>query len=159
MSRQTGKGSHRRKEAALERKATQRHRFIGEADTERAEAEFRKHERLESEESAETIREMARELERVAGIRTDGAMGPEIPFRIPRSIEEGKRIIREAPEAMREKARERLEKLPEPARQAIDLIGTLAGLAMVPVRLGYGIARDLLRVPMEMFRLLRQREV
>ena len=60
---------------------------------------------------------------------------------------------------MREKARERLEKLPEPARKVIDLAGTLAGLAMVPVRLGYGIARDLLRVPMEMFRLLRQREV
>ncbi|MCA1825917.1 MAG: hypothetical protein ABR567_18440 [Myxococcales bacterium] len=159
MSRHTGKGSHRRKEAALERKATQHHEFIGQAETERAEAEFRKHERLASEQNAETVKEMARELEQAAGLRTDGAMGPEMPLRIPRSIEEGKRMIREAPEAMREKAREKIEKLPEPARKAVDLVGTVAGMAMVPVRLGWNIARDLLQIPFTVLRVLRQREV
>lgn len=159
MTRQTGKGSHRRKEAALERKATQHHDFIGQTDGDRAEAELRKHERLEAEDNAEVVKEMARELEEAAGIRTDGAIGPELPFRIPRSIEEGKRLIREAPEAMREKARERIEKLPEPARKAIDIATSAAGLMMVPIRLGWNVARDLLRVPAAMLRVLRQREI
>lgn len=156
MTRQTGKGHRRSREAALERKATQHREFVGDADAERAEAEFRKHDRLEAEQNAETVKEMARELENAAGLRTDGSMGPEIPFRIPRSIEEGKKIIREAPDAMREKARERIEKLPEPARKAVEIAGDLAGLAMIPVRLGWNIARDLLRVPFAMVRALRE---
>jgi hypothetical protein len=156
VTRQTGKGHRRSREAALERKATQHREFVGDADAERAEAEFRKHDRLEAEQNAETVKEMARELENAAGLRTDGSMGPEIPFRIPRSIEEGKKIIREAPDAMREKARERIEKLPEPARKAVEIAGDLAGLAMIPVRLGWNIARDLLRVPFAMVRALRE---
>ncbi len=158
MSRQTGKGSHRRKEAALERKATQHHEFVGEADAERAEAKRAEKEHLEAERSAETVREMATELEREAGLRENGAMGPEIPFRMPRSIDEGKRLIREAPEAMREKARERLSKLPEPAQKAIGIADSIAGLMMIPVRLSIGIAREFLQVPMAMIRVLRGKE-
>jgi hypothetical protein len=101
---------------------------------------------------------MAREFELAAGLRTDGAIGPEIPFRIPRSIEEGKQMIRQAPEAMREKARERLSRLPEPARKAFDLAGAVAGLALVPLRAGWNITRDLLGVPVAMFHVLRRRE-
>src|SRR5262249_34768443 len=80
------------------------------------------------------------------------------PFRVPRSIEEGRTILRETPEAMREKARERRAKLPEPARKAIDVAGAVAGLAMIPVRFGWNVAADLVRVPVAMFRVLRQRE-
>ena len=158
MPRQTGKGSHRRKEAALTRKATQHHEFVGEADAERAEAKSREHEKIEAERSAETVREMAHELEHEAGLKQDGAMGPEIPFRIPRSIDEGKKLIREVPEAMREKARERLGKLPEPAQKAIGIADTVAGILMIPVRLGIGIARELLQVPVAMIRVLRSKE-
>jgi hypothetical protein len=42
VPKQTGKGSHKRKQAAFERKATQHHDFIGEAAPERAEAELHK---------------------------------------------------------------------------------------------------------------------
>ena len=60
MSKQTGKGTrHQRRASAIERKATQHHEFIGEADVERAESEFRKHERLQAEEDREVVREMA----------------------------------------------------------------------------------------------------
>src|SRR4051794_19409444 len=116
VPRQTGKG-RRRRQAAFEHRTTQHHEFIGDADPERAEAEFRKHERLEASANEETVREMARELEKVSGVKGDGAIGPEFPMRVPRSVEEGKRMIREAPEALREKARERLERLPEGVRK------------------------------------------
>lgn len=154
----TGKGSRQRREAALQRKATQHHDFVGGADKERAEAEFRKHERVEAERTEEAVHEMAAELEQAAGLKNDGGTGPEIPLRIPRSVEEGKRIIREAPDAMREKARERLEKLPERTQKAIELAQTAAGLFFAPVRIGYAIAREVLRVPMAMIRVLRHRE-
>ena len=146
MSKHAGRG-HGRREAALERKAFKHNEFVGDADKDRA-----------VQQNAGTVKEMARELEEAAGLRGDGAAGPEIPFRIPRSIEEGKRMVREAPEAMREKARERLSSLPEPARKYVDLVGTVAGFAMVPVRLGWNIARDLVRLPFAMFRALRERE-
>ncbi|MGZ6144352.1 MAG: hypothetical protein ACXWLM_13505, partial [Myxococcales bacterium] len=73
MPRQTGKGSHHRKEAAMTRKATQHQEFVGGAEPERAEAKFREHEKLEAERSAETVREMAHELEEAAGLKRDGA--------------------------------------------------------------------------------------
>lgn len=114
MPRQTGKGSHKRKEAAFERRATQHTDFIGQAAPERAEAELRKH--------------------------------------------EGKRLIRDAPDALREKARERLELLPEPAQKAIQLAQGAAELLFVPVRFGLGIVRELVRLPATVFRILRHRE-
>lgn len=42
MPRQAGKGSRKRRQAAFERRATQHHQFIGEADTERAAEPIRK---------------------------------------------------------------------------------------------------------------------
>ena len=53
---------HRKKESALERKATKHHDFIGEAEPERAEAKLRKRERVER----ETVRAMAAEFESMA---------------------------------------------------------------------------------------------
>ena len=161
MPKQTGKGSsHRRRESALERKATQHHDFIGGADAERAEAQSQKSEHLEAERNQEVVKEMADELAGLAGVRrSDGAAGLELPFRIPRSIDEGRRLVREAPELLREKARERMEKLPEPARKAVDFVEGAVGVMLVPARFFYGLARDVLKVPFAMVRALRQREV
>jgi hypothetical protein len=158
VPKQTGKGSHKRKQAAFERKATQHHDFIGEAAPERAEAELHKRERLEEERNKDAVREMAAELEEVSGVKGDGAVGPEIPVRIPRSIDEGKRLIREAPDAMREKARERLEQLPERTRKALEIAQDLAGLFFAPLRIGFAVGRELLRVPGALLRVLRQKE-
>src|SRR5260221_14388428 len=94
----------------------------------------------------ETVREMARELEEVAGVR-DGAIGPEFPIRIPRSIEEGKRMVREAPGALREKARERLEELPEGAQKAIGIATDVAGLLFAPPARRPGVSRRAFRRP------------
>jgi hypothetical protein len=159
VSKQTGKGSrHQRRASALERKATQHHDFVGGADAERAQAEAQKRERLATEENREVVREMAAELEQAAGIKGDGAAGPEFPVRIPRSIEEAKEIVREAPEALREKARERMRKLPDPAQKALGAASTIAGMLLAPVRLGLHIAREVVRIPFSVFRTLRDRE-
>ena len=157
MPRQTGKGRGRR-QAAFEHRATKHREFVGDADAERAEAEFRKQERIEATQNEDVVREMARELEQAAGIKGDGAAGPEFPVRLPRSIEDGKRMIREAPDALREKARERLEKLPEPAQKAIGLFQEAAGLLFAPVRIGFALAREVLQVPGAMIRVLRHKE-
>jgi hypothetical protein len=126
VPKQTGKGSHKRKQAAFERKATQHHDFIGEAAPERAEAELRKRERLEEERNKDAVR--------------------------------GKRLIRDAPDAMREKARERLEQLPERTRKALEIAQDLAGLFFAPLRIGFAVGRELLRVPGALLRVLRQKE-
>ena len=158
MAKQTGKGSHhKRKEAAFERHATQHTDFIGQAAPARVQAELRKKENLEAERSHETVREMAAELEQFAGLK-DGPAKPDVAFRIPRSIDEGKRLIREAPDALREKARERLDQLPEPAQQAMQIAQGAAQLLFVPVRFGLGIVRELVRLPVTIFRILRHRE-
>ena len=161
MSKHTDKASRRR--SALERKATQHHDFVGQAEPERAEAEQRKHERVEEERNKEVVREMAAELEQAAGVRSkgqpgDGALGPEIPFRLPRSIDEGKRLIREAPEVLRDKARERLEKLPEPAQKALRAADTALQILLIPARMGLQVAREILRAPAALLRTLRHRE-
>src|SRR5260370_710717 len=158
VPKQTGKGSHKRKQAAFERKATQLHDFIGEAAAERAEAELHKRERLETERSKDAVDEMAAELKKFSGVKGDGAVGPELPFRVPRSIDEGKRLIREGPDALREKARERLEQLPERTRKALQIAQDLAGLFFAPLRIGLAFGRELLRVPDAFLRVLRQKE-
>jgi hypothetical protein len=139
VAKQTGKGSrHQRRASAIERKATKHQQFVGDATPERAEAEFRKHERLEAEENREVVREMAHELEQAAGVKGDGAIGPEFP--------------------LREKARERLEKLPEPAQKAMQWAGSTAGLLVGSLRFGLHLAQEVLRLPLSVLRTLRQRE-
>ena len=157
MPKQTGKGRQRRA-SALERKAVPHHDFIGEADAERAEAEFRKREAVDRERNQDAAREMAAELEEMAGVKHDGAMGPEIPFRIPRSVEEARKIIREAPDALREKARERLEKLPEPAQKALQVAESAISLMLAPARFGLRLVRGALKLPLTMLQVLRERE-
>ena len=161
MSKQTSsKGSrHQRRASAIERKATQHHDFIGEADAERAEAEFRKHERVEVEQEHQVVHEMASELEAAAGVTdADGSTGPESPFRIPRSLDDAREMVREAPTLLRQKARERLDNLPEPAQQAVHVAGAAAAVLLLPMRIGFWFAREAVRLPFEILRALRQRE-
>jgi hypothetical protein len=160
VSKQTGKGSrHQRRVSAIERKATQHHEFIGGADAERAEAEFRKKEHLEAEETREVVREMANELETAAGVtRSDGGIGPEFPFRVPRSIGEARELVRDAPDRLREKARERLGKLPEPAQKALELAEAAATVLLIPVRAGLWLAREVVLLPFGILRALSHRE-
>ena len=159
MSKQTGKGSrHHRRASVIERKATQHQDFVGQADVERAEAEFRKHDRLQAEENQEVVREMAAQIEKAAGVKGDGALGPEFPLRVPRSIEDAKEMVRDLPAALRDKARERLGRLPEPAQKALRAAETAAILLLIPVRLGLGIAREVVRLPFALLQGLRHRE-
>jgi hypothetical protein len=160
VSRQTGKGSHhQRRASAIERKATQHHDFVGDTDAERAEAEFRKRDRQQQEENREVVREMASELEAEAGVtRPDGATGWKIPIRMPRSIDEAKEIARELPDRLREKARERLGKLPEPAQTALRAAESAAILLLVPVRIGLWLAREAVMLPLSLLRDVRHRE-
>jgi hypothetical protein len=159
VSKQTSKGSrHQRRASALERKATQHHEFVGEADAERAEAEFRKHERVEADQAHEVVREMASGLENEAGVTADGATGPAFSFRVPRSFEEARDMVRDVPDRLREKARERLDKLPEPAQQALHVAEAAAVVLLLPMRIGLWLAREALRLPLGMLRALRERE-
>ena len=101
---------------------------------------------------------MVQELEQAAGVSGDGAMGPEFPLRIPRSVEEAKEIARDAPEALREKAREQLERLPDPAQQAVHVAGAAANVLLLPLRFGLHLMREVVRLPFSVLRALRQRE-
>jgi hypothetical protein len=157
VAKQTSKGTrHQRRASAIERKATRHHDFIGDADAERAESEHQKHERLQAKEDREVVRQMASELDQAAG--GDGAVGPEFPLRIPHSLEEAKEIVREAPDALRDKARERLGNLSEPAQKALHVAEAAITLLFVPVRLGLSIALQIARLPLSILRGMRHRE-
>jgi hypothetical protein len=86
---------------------------------------------------------------------------PSLRFRteawaMPKQTGKGKRLIREAPEALRDKARERLERLPQPAQKALHVAGAAAQVMLLPVRLGVRLAQEVLRVPLAMLRVLRE---
>ena len=101
---------------------------------------------------------MATEFEVRATVKGDGAVGPGFPLRIPRSIGEAKEIARELPDALREKARERLRKIPEPAQQALQVAEWAVVVLLVPLRFGFELAREAARLPLHILRGLRQRE-
>ena len=152
MPKNKAKGSRHRKEAALEGKAMQHTEFVGGAAPQRAEAESAKHERLKTERAQDTVREMAAELEEMAGLKTRPA------FQLPTSVEEGKRMLRELPDSLREKALERLEALPPRAKTALRFAESAAEMLLVPARVAVRIAGDFLRVPLALFKVLRHRE-
>jgi len=137
----------------------QHHDFVGDAAPERAEAEFRKLDRQQEEENHEVVKEMAAELRDLsAGVPVDGSLGAEIPFRIPRSVDEAKQVVRDAPEVLREKARERLENLPPPAKTALEMAASAASMLLAPARMGLHLAREILRLPLTVVGALRHRE-
>ncbi|HEY2030354.1 MAG TPA: hypothetical protein VGH20_14210 [Myxococcales bacterium] len=142
----TRKRSH---ESPLERKATQHHDFIGEASQERAKAEEVKREHLEKEREQEVVREMAAKLDEVAA-------KPEL--RVPRSVEEGKRLLAEGPQILREKAQERLDNLPKPLNVAVELAQIAGTVALVPFRLGLRVVRGAVTFPAALFHALRRQE-
>ena len=122
MAKQTGKGRQRRA-GALERKATQHHQFIGDAEPERAEAEFRKHEHLQEEENREVVQEMASEL-------NDLASTDEMLARAPAEL----------------------------AQQIAHVATAAAGLLLLPVRVGFHLSREVMRLPFTVVTVLRNRE-
>jgi hypothetical protein len=144
MSKKTGN-----RKSPLERKATQHHDFIGEAAPERAQAEAVKKERLAAEREQDVVQEMAQEFEEVAA-RSE--------LRVPRSIKEGKRLLNEGPELLREKAKERLDALPQPAHKLLELASTAISIAFAPARLGLRLLMNAVEVPVAVFHSLRRKE-
>ena len=67
-------------------------------------------------------------------------------------------MVRDLPDALRDKARERLGKLPKPAQKALRAAETAAMVLLIPVRLGLGIAREVVRLPFALLQSLRHRE-
>src|SRR4051812_44193412 len=138
-----------KRKSPIERKATQHHEFIGEAAAERAKAQEVKKEHLAAEREQDVVREMAAEMREMAD-------KPEL--RIPRSVEEGKRLFAEAPERLREKAQERLDAMPAPARQLMGYAQAAAGLLFAPARFGVRLVRAAVQLPAAVFHVLRNQE-
>ena len=139
----------RAQRSPLERKATQHHDFVGEAAPERAQAEKTKQQHVEAEREEDVVREMAAQFEREAE-------RPEL--RIPRSVEEGKRLLAGGPELLREKARERLDALPKQAHVAFELAQVAASLVLVPARMGLRFVRSAIQFPSALLQALRRQE-
>jgi hypothetical protein len=144
MSKQPGK-----RKSPLERKATQHHDFIGEAASERAQAEAVKLEHLAAKREQDVVQEMAEKLEEVAA---------KSELRVPRSIEEGKRLLNEGPELLREKAKERLDALPQPAQRVLELASTAISIAFASARLGLRLVMNAVEIPAAVFHSLRRKE-
>jgi len=82
VSKQTGKGSRHHRRASRDRaQGDAAPGLRRQADVERAEAEFRKHDRLQAEENHQVVREMAAEIEKAAGVKGDGRLGARAPAR------------------------------------------------------------------------------
>jgi hypothetical protein len=144
MSKKTGN-----RKSPLERKATQHHDFIGEAAPERAQAEAVKKERLAAEREQDVVQEMAQKFEEVAA-RSE--------LRVPRSIKESKRLLNEGPELLREKAKERLDALPQPAHKLLELASMAISIAFAPARLGLRLLMNAVEIPVAVFHSLRRKE-
>jgi hypothetical protein len=137
------------RKSPLERKATQHHDFIGQAEAERAQAQAVKQEHLAAERTQDVVNEMAEQLQEVAA-------APEL--RIPRSVEEGKRLLEEAPGLLREKAQERLEALPRPAQKIVELGSAALTLFFAPAKLGVRLVMNAVQIPAALFQSLRRKE-
>ncbi len=152
----TGKGSRQKKEAAFTRHAAshsmQQKQFVGDAEPDRAEAEFQKIDHQMQEENREVVREMADQLEKEANA-----------LHRPTSLREGVDMLLElrSPETreqLRAKARERLAAMPEPVQFALATAERLTNLMMRPVVRGARLVSDALSVPAALFRVLTHRE-
>lgn len=144
MPKHTGK-----RKSPMERKATQHQEFVGSAAPARAEAAAVKQEHLAEAREQDVVHEMAEKLEEVA----------EKPdLRIPRSVEEGKRLFDEGAEMLREKAQERLEGLARPAQKLLELGSAALSLLFTPARLGVRLVMGAVEVPAAIFHVLRRKE-
>ncbi len=162
MSKQTGKHSaiHSKggkKEPVFVRKAIQHQDFIGQAEAERAAAEFRKHERVEQEHEKFVVEEMAKTLEDVVEKSV-----PVLPLRKPTSIRDGISMLKETAspetfEKLRAKAEERLSDLPRPLQMAVEMATRMTHFLATPIRAGVRLVSAVLRTPAAMVRLLARR--
>jgi hypothetical protein len=108
LPRQTSKGGrHTRRESRLTQKATHRHQYIGDSEAERAESEYQKFEHLKAERKKDSDRERAAEMR---------SLKAQSELRIPRSIDEGRKLIADT----RELAAQRLDEGRKIAAQRID---------------------------------------
>jgi hypothetical protein len=144
MPKHTGK-----RKSPLERKATQHQEFVGSAAPERAEAEAVKQEHLAEAREQDVVHEMAEKLE-------EAAARPEL--RIPRSVEEGKRLVNDGAELLREKAQERLEGMQGPAQKALELGTAALSMLFAPARLGLRLVMGAVEIPAAIFHVLRRKE-
>jgi len=171
MAKSTGKRGHRSKaENVLSRKATQHHDFVGQAENERAQSRGVEQERIrrdQDELSKEVGHEMAAELEQMAGVSEKPAAAaasepakeePRPLFERPRNLREAVQLVRdrapEAFEAMRAKAEERLEQMPAPVKEIVQLSERAIALALRPVRAGVHLLGRVLLTPLALVRLL-----
>lgn len=180
-----GKRSGRRAEDVIASHAMQHHDFIGDAQGERAQAQHQKEAHLARDEKKETdavVREMARELEKEAGLRpSDGAAAPTGPSATggaaPRSetaeqaspragkglLGSGMRLLEDAREDMprlleslRLKAEERLASMPRPFKIALHRTEQAAALLIAPARIGLSLARQAISAPLRILGLRRR---
>ncbi len=101
----------------------------------------------------------SRHQRRVSALERKATKHRGFPLRIPRTVDEAMEIARDVPEKLREKARERMGKLPEPAKQALRVAESAVAVLFVPIRLGFHIAGEAVLLPFHILRSLRQREV
>jgi len=174
MAKATGKRGHKTKaDDVLSRKATQHHDFVGQADPDREQSRAVEDERIrrdQKELEKEVVQEMARELEQVSGVAqppppaaTQGPSGAErpreaVPFEMPTSVREGIDLLRrrgpEVLDALRAKAEQRLEQMPQPVKSAVRLTERAVGLALWPVRAGVHLVGRMLETPVALVRIL-----
>lgn len=183
-----GKRSGRRAEDVIASHAMQHHDFIGGARAERTQAQEQKEAHLaqagRKDEDA-IVREMARELEKEAGLRPQGAPPTETqergsgtaPAREVSSesreraaapqrkglLGNGMRLLEDARddmprllEALRLKAEERLAGMPRPFKVALHRSEQAAALLVAPARIGFSLARQLLTAPLRILGLRRR---
>jgi hypothetical protein len=144
MPKHTGK-----RKSPIERKATHHQEFVGSAEPERAEAEAVKEERVAAAREQDVVHEMAEKLEQEAA-------KPEL--RIPRSVEEGKRLLDEGSEMLREKAQERLDGMARPAQKVLELGTAALSLLFAPARIGLRLVMGAVEIPAAIFHVLRRKE-
>ena len=171
-----GKRSGHRAEDVIASHAMQHHDFIGGAEPERKEAERVKREHVEEAEQkldSEVVREMAREFEEQAGLRTahEAPAGErkdpgerKVAGRSKGLIERGlglaAAVREELPdllESLRHKAEERLAGLPPSVRRVVHRGEQAAALLLAPARIGFALARELLKAPLHLVGNLRRR--
>lgn len=180
-----GKRSGRRAEDVIASHAMKHHDFVGGAQAERAQAQEQKQAHLadagKKDEDA-IVREMARELEKEAGLRPQDA--PRAPTAddakasapaardagdrasAPQRkglLGSGMRLLEDARddmprllESLRLKAEERLAGMPSPVKAALHRSEQAAALLAAPVRIGLSLARQVFSMPLRILGLRRR---
>ena len=161
-----GKRNGHRPEDIIASHAMKHHDFIGQAEPERKEAEQVKHAHVEKDAAkleGEVVREMAREFEQQAGLRPPHkAANEERTGLIGRGMslfEEARDDLPHLLESLRHKAEERLAGLPTPLRRVVHRGEQAATLLVAPARIGFALARELLKAPLHLVENLRKRAV